>query len=61
MRFSHRDTRHAPGSIILLQKEAEVTKCVDGGERNLFIIVLVQNMSGYFAYCALFSSPLQSS
>ena len=43
MRFFHRDTRHAPGSIVLLQKEAEVTKCVDGGVRNLFIVGLVQN------------------
>ena len=61
MRFFHRDTRHAPGSIILLQKGAEVTKCVDGGVRNLLIFGLVQNTLGYFAYRALFSSPLQSS
>ena len=43
MRFFYRDTRHAPGSIILLKKEAQVTKCVDGGVRNPFIVGLVQN------------------
>ena len=50
MRFFHRDTRHAPVSIILLQKEAEVTKYVDGGVRNLLIVGLVQIAQGYFAY-----------